>query len=419
MRRFLLAATVGCVIVSNGPVPAADEPVIEFIRPQHLSTAVGVSRIELAVSPPVLPGPIELLISVDGAPLTTLREPPWVANWDAGTDGRAHELHAELRAAGQSVGRAVVRTSALRIHEVTRVSLVNLFPIVTDRSGRYVGGLTANDFRVYEDDRPQEISRFTVERVPLRVTLVLDTSASMTRGRSDKLREAKRGALGFLSVLGPQDEVAVLTFDDSVRVVVESTSDRAALTAAIEDLEAQGGTALYDAIWRGADALRGFEGRRVLVLLSDGKDEAYDGLGPGSLHTLREALDEALRREVIVYAIGLGSRLERDCAYSLTPLSPGVSACPEGTVAEILERIATATGGRALISPGASRLRNAFEEVANELRNQYAIAYSSDNPKIDGGWREIRVALKEREAVVRCRRGYYERSTEASGASTR
>jgi Ca-activated chloride channel family protein len=276
--------------------------------------------------------------------------------------------------------------------------------MVRDSRGMHVATLTKDDFRVRENGVLQTISRFTTEQKPLQIGIVLDTSLTMSRG--GKLESAQKAALEFLDILAPGDEALVVTFSDDVRVAQERTPDREALAAAISSTVAMGGTALYDAIWRTAKRLQSFDGRRVLVLLSDGKDEAADGFGPGSLHTLDEALDQALRSEVMVFAIGLGRHLEREYARDWSrPL--GQQGPEARSLAQILERVAEATGGRLLISPGTRRLRKAFDDVAEDLRNQYSIAYTSSDPSRDGGWREIEVTVPDRDLEVICRQGYF------------
>jgi VWFA-related protein len=147
------------------------------------------------------------------------------------------------------------------------------------------------------------------------------------------------------------------------------------------------------------------------VLLSDGKDESTNGFEPGSLHTLEEALDQALRSEVMVFSIGLGKALD-DCVQDWT--RPGFSAgkdtgdCPFGTLEDALARISDSTGGRLLVSQSARRLSNAFEDIASDLRNQYSLAYTSTDPRKDDSWRPIELSVRDRPQLrVIARDGYF------------
>jgi Ca-activated chloride channel family protein len=377
-----------------------------IVQPRPLATVLGTSSIELRVLEDDAPV-VKVEIYVDGRLLTVLSEPPWTANWEAGDGTKNRHLEAIAHFRDASHARAVVQTSPLRINQYEEVALVNLYPVVVDRSGAYVNDLTQSEFSVFENGRSQTIRRFTSQRQPLRIALLIDTSSSMSRGRGERLRAAQEGALELLELLEPGDEGLVASFDDEVRLLQGLTSELDLLRAAVRRAAARGGTALYDAIWRTAEQLRGFEGRRVIVLLSDGRDEAYDGLGPGSLHTLREAMEQAQRSDVMVFSIGLGSHLDEECAYSPTPLTPQVEACPEGTLAEILRRLADETGGQWLLSPGSGRLRKAFRDVATTLRSQYSLAYASDDLARDGKFREVRITVPGKDLRVICRRGYF------------
>ena len=382
-------------------LPAAAQTV-EIVTPRHLSTALGPTTVEVKV---VASSVERLEILVDGVAVATLTSPPWTAAWDAGDGARGHRVEAVLDLTDGSAVRSAVRTSPLRINASLEVDLVNLYPLVLDRSGVYVAGLNREDFQVYENGDPQTIDRFTTEQRPLRVAIVLDTSLSMAKG--GRLENAKNAALGFLEALLPQDDALVVAFSDNVRVVQDVTQDRGLLQAAIEKTEAKGGTALYDAIWRTARRLEAFDGRRVMVLLSDGRDEASNGFEPGSLHTLQEAELQTVRSEVMVFTIGLGQDLDREYAREWTR-TVGVGSATGGvSLKEILESLAVTSGGRLLLSPSAGKLRKAFSEVAKDLRHQYSLAYAPSNDSKDGKYREITVSVPDRDVEVVVRKGYY------------
>lgn len=388
------------------PAPAqSPEPGVAFVSPRHMATVIGPTEIKLRLDVPAGAevGRVELLL--DGKPLATLTAPPWTFSWNAGEAKRGHLLEAVLTLADGRSYRASINTTPLRIDQVEQVDLVNLYAIVLDGRDNYVSALKPTDFSILENGRPQVIERFGTERKPLRVAVVLDASLSMSRGKGAALANARRAALEFLDVLGEGDEGLVVRFNDSVQVAQELTADKALLARAIEGTTGSGGTALYDSVWRTSKKLTDFDGRRVLVLLSDGRDESADGLQLGSLHTFDEALDQALRNEVTVFAIGLGEHLH-DCVFSLLPVLPG-EECPGQTQGEILTRLAESTGGRALFSPSPGKLSRAYQEVAEDLRNQYSIAYVSKNTVKDGRFREIRVSVPGRDFKVITRKGYY------------
>jgi VWFA-related protein len=399
-----VAALIALSMLALPALAAEPASMIKFISPRHLSTAIGTTSIEVRLDIPPGVDVEKLTISVNNEQLVTLTDPPWIALFDAGDGSRGNRLEAALALSDGRRERAVIRTSALRINQVEEVGMVNLYPVVRDRRGAYVTDLAKEDFRIIESGVEQTIRRFTTERRPLRIGIVLDTSLTM-EGR--KLQNAKNAAMEFIEILEPGDEGMVVAFSDEVNVLQEITSATKSMAVAIDSVAAGGGTALYDAVWRTSKKLEEFDGRRVLVLLSDGKDEDAGGFGPGSLHTLDEALNQALRSEVILFSIGLGRRL--DSEYDR-----------EGrfTLKDILRRLAIETGGRALISPGAGGLRKAFEDVADDLRNQYSIAYISNDEKRNGQWRPIQVNVSDSRLEVSCRKGYFA-SNDATETSSR
>jgi VWFA-related protein len=383
---------------------AGSDPAVRFLEPRHLATVLGEKTIRLAVDVPDGAVVDRVEIMVDGAPLAVLTEPPWEADWSAGGEGRGHRLEAVVHLTDGRQSRSVIRTSPLRVNQIENVDLVNLYLVVRDRSGRYVTDLTRDDFQITEDGAPQTVERFATTHKPLRVGIVLDSSDSMRK--QERLEKSKVAALRFLDVLEPGDEAAVVDFNDYVRVSHDFSADKAALTRAIQSAIPTGGTALYDAVWRASRLLADFDGRRVMVLLSDGQDMDIGGLDPGSLHTLDEALEQALRNEVMIFSIGLGDKLDSNYIFRWDDRGRPHQD-PSTTLASLLRQFAESTGGRAVFSKGTGGLRKAFSEIAEDLRHQYSIGYVSTNPSRDGKWRSISVATPGRTLEVVTRKGYY------------
>lgn len=387
-RKLLTIATlaVACLAAS------ARDAKIRFSSPRNMSTALGETEIEVVITRPPGVEVSRLELSVDGSPLTVLTAPPWKTVWDAGDGSRGHRLVAVARLSDGSELHGVVNTSPLRINQIEEVDLVNLYVIVRSRSGRYVTDLLRDDFRVLENGRLQQIQRFSAEGKPLSIAIVLDTSLSM---KGSRLESAQKAALEFLDALRPEDQAMVVTFDDEVRIPEELTAEAGVLADDIRSADAAGGTALYDAVWRTSRRLGRFDGRKVMVLLSDGRDEAASGLEPGSLHTLEEALDQALRNDVMIFAIGLGRQLDTLDFYQRYSLE------------SLLDRLASETGGRMIALSRAGQLKRAFNDVALDLRHQYTIAYISDDPSRDGKWRRIELTVPGEDHEVITRKGYY------------
>ena len=325
--------------------------------------------------------------------------------WNAGDDGRAHRLEAVLRLSDGREARSSIRTSPLRVNQVEKVDLVNLYLVVRDASGNYVADLTRDDFKILENGTPQRIERFTTTHKPLRVGIVLDSSLSM--GKKARLEKAKKAALEFLDILQAGDEGAVVNFNDFVHITQGFSSSKQLLAEAIKDAFPSGGTALYDAVWKTSRLLEGFSGRRVMVLLSDGRDESANGFEPGSLHTLDESMEQALRSEVMIFPIGLGKDLGDTYIRRWEGLSGRSNVDTSTTLADVLHQLADNTGGRAVMSTNPSRLRKAFHDIAEDLRHQYSIAYDSTHAERDGKWRAVEVSVPGRQLQVVTRKGYY------------
>lgn len=382
------------LLVAGRAAWAESSPSIDFIAPRNLATVLGTSVVELSVRVPEGTRVDHVIVSVDGKKIATLQSPPWTAPWNPGDGTEPHHLEAVVVLDDGRQARTSVRTSPLRIDVVEQVSLVNLYAIVRNRQGDYVSDLTIDRFHVTENGRPETIERFGADWKPLRIAIVLDTSLSMQD--NDKLESARQAALGLLESLRPEDQGMVVAFSDAVKIVQPLTSDHAALAAAIQNTHAKGGTALYDALWATAEALEKADGRRVIVLLSDGKDEAASGLEPGSLHTEEEALDRSLRSEAMIFAIGVGRYLATEWDFAR-----------RRTLEAILREMAETTGGRAIFSSRAQKLQRAFDDVAEDLRHQYSLAYTSDDLTRDGKWRATRITIDRPDLVVVTRKGYF------------
>src|SRR5579863_6898670 len=174
------------------------------------------------------------------------------------------------------------------------VKLVNIFVNVTDAHGAIVGGLTRDDFKIAEDNRPQSIAVFEREsELPLNLTLAIDTSASTFKDRSIEEQAAKK----FVhDLLREQDQMSLLEFDTYVTELTPFTNKTSQIDRGLDRIHGEGGTALYDAIYLGSKGLGTKQGRKVLILVSDGSDTVKGTSYP-------QALEQALRNEVMIYSI--------------------------------------------------------------------------------------------------------------------
>ncbi len=207
---------------------------------------------------PVTPEGVHALkieISIDGLRLATLLEPPFTATWDAGDGTDPHVIRAKLWASDGTTAEATVRTVPLMGVERASVLLVEVYVTVRSAGGEFVIDLKREEFKITEDGVAQSLSLFTAERKPVHVVLLLDVSASMKR--EERLSSAIEAARIFVEALEPEDRVSLVTFSDSVSVLEPFTTERESVLAAIESVEPQRGTALYDAIHEGVRHPRG------------------------------------------------------------------------------------------------------------------------------------------------------------------
>jgi Ca-activated chloride channel family protein len=384
-------AAAAALLLAPGDLPAAT---VTIAAPGSGQAVWGRTTIRAEVATPPGVAVLKVEIFVDGRLLETILDPPYEAAWDAAEGADPHEIRVKAYLGDGTVAAAEARTTPRVGVQRARVLLVEVYASVKDEQGRFVTDLAETDFAILEDGAPQKISLFTSDRKPVNAVLLLDVSASMKR--EDRLAKAIESALLFVEALEPADRVAVITFSDEAKVLEELTGDRTEVLAAIRSAEPERGTALYDAVHFASRLLGREEGRKALVLLSDGQDLAFDGMGPGSSRSFEEAVREALRNQITAYTIGLGEKLGSDYDFAR-----------KHSAVEVLTRIAEETGGRFFEVARPGRLRSAFEKVLEELRFQYTLGYHPANDRRDGGWRAIEVKVKRTRLKVSARKGYF------------
>jgi VWFA-related protein len=407
--RLLNHAIAGCcaagvlaAVAIRGETSGASDPAaaedtrgpvaVRFVEPQGLIQGVTRITVDATTTPPASIS--QVAIYVDDALLTILESAPYTLTWNAGSRFHRKLLRAVATDSDGRTGQAVLVTRPLLIGQYEEVRLVNVYAIVRDRKNRPVLDLQQDDFVLYEDGIPQAVSHFTSARVPLTVALLIDASNSMNQ--SGKLKLARKAAADFARAADENDQLLVLHFNDRLRGSTEPVSDRKRTGESIEAIEAEGGTALYDAIYRTSELLAGHEGRRAIVLLSDGRDQALTENEPGSLHLFEEALEKAHRSEAAIYSVGLGRHLDEE--FDLQR---------RRSLQDILETFARETGGRAYFPERAGQLSGIYKEIASDLKQQYGLGYTSNNGTRDGRWRGITLEVRDPEMQVQARTGYY------------
>jgi Ca-activated chloride channel family protein len=264
------------------------------------------------------------------------------------------------------------------------VALVNVVFSAMDSRNRVVTGLRREDFRLFEDRQPQTIEYFSeideASAVPLTIALLIDTSGSV----KTKLESEKQTAAEFFrNILRKDKDIAlIIQFDSDVNLVQDFTGDVDRLIDAMDSLEAGNSTSLYDAIFLAVeDKLRGEVGRRVIVAVTDGEDT-------NSRISKKQAIQSALRNDVLIYGIGVRGEM--------------------GANFGVLKDFAEESGG-SFFSPRANpeEIRAAFRSIGEELKGQYSLAYRSTNTRKDGAYRTIDLRCTQKGVRVRTRRGYY------------
>jgi Ca-activated chloride channel family protein len=271
------------------------------------------------------------------------------------------------------------------------IEIINLNLSVTDGNNRYVTDLREPDFAVFEDGVRQQLSLFTHEDLPISLSLLIDTSASMDQ----KLSTAQAAAAKFIKTLRPQDLAQVIQFNDRVTVLQDFTPEQPALESAIKRTEASGPTSLYNALYialkdLGKQKKAGELRRRAIVLLSDGEDTS-------SLVKDEQVLELARKTEINVYAISLRPNRPQDR-----------NRLSFSQASHILTALTRETGGQVHFPNSLSELDAVYDRIAEELRTQYSLGYVSSNGRRDGKWRRIVVRTPERDGLqIRHKLGYY------------
>ncbi len=290
---------------------------------------------------------------------------------------------------------SVTLTSAQQDDQTTQlptfragVDVVSLNVTVTDRESRFITDLTQEDFAVYEDGVKQEVTFFSRTQLPIALSLLMDTSASM----DGRMATAQEAAIGFSRWLRTEDLAQIIDFESRVEILQAFTNDLEQLEAAIRQTSAGGSTSLYNALYISLKELRkaplqtGELRRQAIVVLSDGEDTS-------SLITFDEVLELAKRSETAIYTIGLKSDDRRTSGFREADF--------------VLRQLAHETGGRSFFPDDVNDLPAIYEQISVELSSQYTLGYTSANPLRNGQWRRTIVRVNRDNVTARTKQGYY------------
>jgi len=286
------------------------------------------------------------------------------------------------------------------------VAVDQVFLSVNARSavGGFVGGITKDQIQVYEDGVQQKIANFYSEGVPVYVALLIDISGSAREAQG----EIRKAALGFARSLSPEDKVAVITFNDVPRLILNWTNDLEKIELALQSTYAKGFTRFNDALYVTFDDLfKDVDGKTAAIVLTDGIDT-------DSMVDPAEAMDLAVRSEATVYVVSklkeywagaITARMEFQKRNQIIPRSLTDSFILEAQ--RFLASLAKQTGGKVLSTEAFGSLSDVYSQVADELKNQYYISYIPSNIVKDGRWRSIDIRSRQSGAILSTRPGYF------------
>lgn len=299
-----------------------------------------------------------------------------------------------------AVSRAQEPSAQFRVE----VDHVMVYAAVADKQGRFRTDLGRQDFSVYEDGVLQEVTHFSLEHVPLSVVCLLDTSGSM---EGEKLMHAKDALVHFAERLTPQDEIALIAFDDELQQISPFTHDWKGFKRELRSVMAEGGTRLYDAVVAATEILEPIrDRRRAVLILSDGVDTA-------SKTKFEKARQAVQRSEIQFFAIGIQ---EKPLGFwgRLLSGSPGGS---DERGDQYLRGLTEDSGGAVYLVEDSKRCKEICIAIADELMHQYSLGYTPSHRAKDGEWRRIRIETSVPGLKVRASRsGYYARQLAGTGS---
>jgi Ca-activated chloride channel family protein len=370
----LLLAASDAAGPARAQAPAAGAPALEILSPAADAYISGATTLRAGMTPATAAS--RVLFYVDGRQVCATVVQPFECAWEAGGSIVAHQIRvvAELTDGGRVV--RTVRTRPLGYAENVDVDVVQIIATVTDHAGHFVTGLPRSAFHVEEDGKPQKVSHFGSEDVPLELVVAVDVSGSMTPA----MPRLKTAVKEFLGAVPSRDQVTLIGFNDSIFALTRRAVNLAERIKAVDRLAPWGATALYDVILRGVDMLGKQPGRRAMIVFSDGEDQ-------GSHAAITDVERRLQASDVTLYMIGQGRGVE-------------VAA-----LKAVMQRLVEPTGGRALFTDSIDQLHAAFTDLLEELSNQYLLGYESSNPRRDDGFRKIAVQV-DGQPRVRARQGY-------------
>jgi VWFA-related protein len=373
-RTARVAPLVVMLLSAMAYAQRGSQATLQITSPAEGSFISGPITIRAELDPPTAAKSV--VFFADGRQLCTVSASPFECTWDAGPTIVKHQVRVVANLAGGERVIRVVNTKGVGFAEKVDVDVVQVTATVLDGRGHYVKGLPRSAFHVSEDDQPQTITHFASEDVPLELIVAVDVSGSM-KAAMPKMKQAVKE---FLGTVPARDRVTLIGFNDSAFTLMRNTTNQADRMKAVDRLDAWGGTALYDVILRSIDMLGRQVGRKAIVVFSDGEDE-------GSHAVLTDVEQRLQASDVTLYMIGQGR------GVTMEPLK------------RVLDRLSRPTGGRALYTDSIDELHEAFNDLLQELSQQYLLGYPPTKSVRDDTYRRIKVSV-DGPYQVRARQGY-------------
>ncbi len=380
---FLALACAAAAIADNEPLTVA------ITSPPPGEAVFGEVEIAAEVYPPNRVAKVEFL--VDGELVGEVASAPFRITVDLGEDNVEHRFEVRATGAAGELAQSLLVTPAIHVDAEVTAELQQLYVTVTNGSRRILD-LGQDDFSVIDNGVNQELVTFARGDVRVTAVVLIDSSASM---KGNRLRYALRGAAAFVQGLREVDEASIVLFSDQLLFSTPFSNDISALTAGLGGIEAGGGTALNDHVYMSLKRLEHRQGRRVLVLLSDGVDSH-------SALRMNEVTWLARRSRALLYWLRTDPEGEGRKTRSSAWKSPGDY---RGEYEQLIQTVEE-TGGRILTVQRLQDAEQGFQEILSELRDQYVLGYFPTANRGDGSWHRVLVRSSRGGLDIRTRGGY-------------
>lgn len=391
MRSFYLV--LGLSLLAALPVGAQDIWV-SIVEPRDGDFVIG--ELDVVVEVVSRADIVEIEFQLDGRPIGTLSMEPYRMLVDLGEKNVTHHFSVVAVDVDGNRTSHSVNTRPMPISANYEVELQQLYVSVT-RGGERVLDVDQEHFTVNDEGNPQELVTFARGDIPFTAVLLIDASASMF---GEKIESAVAGAASFIHGMKELDQAQVMVFSDQLLSATPITDARQVLTAGLSSTEARGGTALQDHLFVALELIAQRQGRRVLILLSDGVDTH-------SVVSMPHVFEIARKSNVLVYWIRISAGNDGrapDGGVNMT--SAWKDAVQYDEQLELLTQVVDESGGRILEVGAPDEIRPVFIDILKELREQYVLGFYPNDRQNDGRWHKIRVDVVADGVDVRAPRGY-------------